>query len=120
MAITRVNMAHDPEPTLAEPSWVEVYSAAHAIEAQMLVGLLQANGLQAGLRGLSMGGAIGEVPLDALATAIYTPPEQKARAYGVIISYEASSETPWTCPQCQEENGGQFEFCWQCQLPPNA
>ena len=120
MAITRVNITQDPEPTWAEPSWVEVYSAAHAIEAQMLVGLLQANSLQAGLRGLGMGGAIGEVPLDALATAIYTPPEQKDRAHDIIKHYESSSETSWICTQCQEENGGQFEFCWQCQQPPSA
>lgn len=22
---------------------------------------------------------------------------------------------PWTCPNCGEENGGQFALCWNCQ-----
>lgn len=29
---------------------------------------------------------------------------------------ENTSEAPaWTCPACGEENGGNFEFCWNCQ-----
>lgn len=23
-------------------------------------------------------------------------------------------DVPWKCPQCSEENGAAFDFCWQC------
>lgn len=39
---------------------------------------------------------------------------QQARE--IIAEQEQQPESePWTCPNCGEENGGQFALCWNCQ-----
>ena len=35
-----------------------------------------------------------------------------------IINPEPKSA--WTCPQCNEDNAGSFDFCWNCQTAKPA
>lgn len=30
------------------------------------------------------------------------------------------SKESWVCSECNEENGGSFEFCWNCQTVPTS
>lgn len=32
----------------------------------------------------------------------------------------SSSNSPWVCANCQEENEGSFEVCWNCHSDPTA
>ncbi|MCC5856049.1 MAG: DUF2007 domain-containing protein [Idiomarina sp.] len=99
---------------IARPEWIEAYAASNPMEANMLVGLLQSAGLEAGLRGPGMAGALGEVPVDALITRIFVPAEQRAQARDILHHYETATPDEWQCSACGELNGGSFELCWQC------
>jgi len=102
----------------AKPSWTQVYLAASPVEAKLLIGLLQAEGIEAGMRGHGLTGGLGELPMDALQTPIYAPEKAYVKAKDILQRYERSARSEWVCQTCGEENGGEFEFCWSCQTEP--
>ncbi|CUS49166.1 MAG: protein of unknown functin DUF2007 [Idiomarinaceae bacterium HL-53] len=102
----------------AKPTWTQVYLAASPVEANLLVGLLEAEGITAGMRGHGLTGGLGELPMDALQTPIYAPPNQHEKAKQVLRNYEQNTGTEWTCNACGELNGSEFEICWSCQAEP--
>ncbi|RUO25864.1 hypothetical protein CWE09_03810 [Aliidiomarina minuta] len=99
-----------------QPDWKQVYSAANPMEAELLVGLLQHQGIQAGVRSQGMVGGIGELPLDALHTPVLVEPDEFQRARELMLNYESKQNQidEWRCAHCGEENGANFEVCWQC------
>lgn len=95
--------------------WVRAYSAANPMEAELIVGLLQRNGIDAGLRSQGLMGGIGELPLDALHTPVWVAPGNLAAARDIMRAYETKNEGPdWQCEKCGEVNDPRFELCWQC------
>lgn len=104
-----------------QSDWIMIYSAANLIEAELLAGLLRQQGICAGVRSQMLGGGIGELPLDALYTPVWVPPNQADTARQVIHNYEASAKqtSVWHCPHCGEDNESSFELCWQCMQPPD-
>ena len=103
-----------------QSDWVKAYHAANPLEAELLVGLLRNRGLAAGLRSQGLMGGIGELPLDALQTPVWVPPEALQSARAILQDYEAQAkvERAWSCPQCGEDNEASFELCWQCGQSP--
>ncbi|WP_165831913.1 DUF2007 domain-containing protein [Aliidiomarina sp. B3213] len=103
--------------------WIEVYLAANPVEANLLVGLLNAEGIPAGVKGIGVAGGIGELPVDALQMPIYAPEAKKASARAVLKDYERNgqlkhAQSDWTCSECEEVNGSAFEICWSCGYSP--
>lgn len=99
--------------------WVRAYSAGNPMEAELIVGLLQRHGIDAGLRSQGLMGGIGELPLDALHTPVWVAPTDLEAAREIMRQYETKNEGPdWTCSNCGEMNDPRFELCWQCGATP--
>lgn len=97
-----------------EPDWITVYHAANPVEAELVAGLLRSQGLSAGVKNNSSTGAIGELPADALETAIAVAPQHDKQARSVIHSYEQNAGREWYCQNCGETQPGSYEICWNC------
>ncbi|WP_413113084.1 DUF2007 domain-containing protein [Thaumasiovibrio sp. DFM-14] len=95
--------------------WVVLYRAAQHIEAHILKGLLEHNGIPCRIEGEDLSGAVGELPTDVREVRLFVHPLQLARARLLI---EPPMDKPdWYCTQCGELNEGQYELCWQCGQP---
>jgi hypothetical protein len=95
----------------------KLYSAANLQEAHIVLGLLEAAGIDAMILNSNAQGGVGEIPF------VQTYPElwiqtrgDLPRARAVVEAFErpARVTAAWQCAQCGEENPGGFELCWKC------
>lgn len=99
-----------------------VYRAANAIEAHIVKGLLEGEGIETQVTGEHLSGGVGELPPTDVTVDIYVYPLAQDNAKSVIDQYLASRKIDlpdWVCCHCGETNSGHFEICWQCQKEPN-
>ncbi|RXJ73023.1 hypothetical protein CS022_12065 [Veronia nyctiphanis] len=94
--------------------WVEVYKAGNSLEAHSLKGMLEAEGIESHLKGESLSSAAGELPADVVAVTLWVESRLEDKARKVLFKYENQRHESWLCQQCHEENGGNFEVCWNC------
>jgi hypothetical protein len=99
----------------------QVFVAQHPTEAHLVRGLLEAEGIQADVRGESLFGARGEAPVtpDTLPTVWVLDDNDVAKATQILAGYgqRKSPGTPqstWQCPDCGEQVEAQFGECWKC------
>lgn len=95
--------------------WTQVYSAAEALEAYSLKGMLEASGLDVQLKGESLYSGMGELPASVLEVTLWVPEHQVLQAQQLLAGYEDQADQPWFCSGCGEQNESNFEICWQCQ-----
>lgn len=101
--------------------WLTVYSAADAIEANIVKGLLLNSSIECQLLGESLQGAVGEIPLDQtqVRVQVFAIKERQARQILVNYAQVKQSAPDWVCPNCNEHNGPTFEICWSCRALQN-
>jgi hypothetical protein len=62
-------------------------------------------------------GAMGELsPMDVMPEVWISDPEWLPKAQQFVAHFENQpiDSSPWTCNKCNEQNGANFELCWQC------
>jgi hypothetical protein len=62
-------------------------------------------------------GAMGELsPMDVLPEVWVSDEEWLPKAQQFIddFQHQATDSSPWVCNKCHEQNGANFELCWQC------
>lgn len=63
-------------------------------------------------------GGVGELsPFDSMPELWLSDEEWLPRATKLISSLQLAADEPkasWRCGQCNEQNDGHFELCWQC------
>ena len=97
-----------------------VYTARHPIDAHLLRGLLEAEGIPAEVRGDVLFGARGEIPMteDTLPSVWVLDERAAARALSIVQTHQegaaAAAGPAWQCPACGEELEPQFSACWRC------
>ena len=69
-------------------NWVSIYRAANSIEAHLIRGLLEAEGIPVRLSGEPLAGAIGELPTDVAQVEVLVPRGFSVRARGFVQAYE--------------------------------
>lgn len=94
--------------------WQTVYYAANPIEAQLLKGMLESEHISVRMNENSMIGGVGELPVDAIETALQVPSEHYQAARQLLNDYEKNEQHEVYCPHCQEQNFSNFEVCWNC------
>ncbi|AWB66637.1 hypothetical protein C2869_09425 [Saccharobesus litoralis] len=100
-------------------TWVVAYRAADQIQANCLVGLLKHHGINAHLRGESLSGAVGELPMDALQVEIMVDKADFVKARHIAMEADSAVlEDDWICVKCKETNAATFDLCWQCGHDP--
>ena len=102
-------------------NYKKIYSAANAIEAHMIQGLLEQESISTNLSGEGLSIATGGLPTDVIQVDILVDEEKYAEALEIISNYEEILRQPaqdgesWECKKCNKVNPETFEICWNCQ-----
>ena len=102
-------------------NYKKIYSAANAIEAHMIQGLLEKESISTNLFGEGLSIATGGLPTDVIQVDILVDEEKHAEALQIISNYEEILRQPaqdgesWECEECKKVNPDTFEICWSCQ-----
>ncbi|AYC31746.1 DUF2007 domain-containing protein [Pseudomonas cavernae] len=75
-----------------------IYEPQDLIEAELLVGMLASEGVEAHLTGGHLLGAVGELPIGGL-LGLLVVNEQAERARGLIAAYNAAQPLPGDEPE---------------------
>ena len=95
-------------------AWCKIYDAGNALEAHSLKGMLEARQIEVQLSGEGLGAAAGELPANVVEVGLWVKASQQSSALRLLQEYEHADKSGWTCATCGEQNGSQFEVCWQC------
>lgn len=97
----------------------QVHIAKHAMEAHLVKGFLESQGIEAVVRGEYLTSGWGELPVD-LCSVWVREDAQFERANALLVAFfkgdlarESRAEN-WRCPKCGEQLEGQFTACWKC------
>lgn len=91
------------------------YIAADPVDAHIVRGMLEAQGLHAVVKGDIAWSARGETPLtDDTAPAVWVREEDLQSARELIESQHRAGGSDWKCRKCGERLEGQFTQCWNC------
>jgi hypothetical protein len=99
---------------------IKAYTAGDLQQAHLLLGLLQAAGIEARILNANAQGGLGEIPfVNAYPEIWLTHARDLDRARAVFDQFERPSPSmpSRACPRCGEENPAAFEICWNCAAP---
>jgi tartrate dehydratase beta subunit/fumarate hydratase class I family protein len=94
---------------------VRIYRARDLADAQLVADLLRHDGLPVEVRGQSLAGLAGAIPIADAMPTLWVSPHNVGRARGLIAQVHAAAAvgTAWVCA-CGEENEAAFGSCWSC------
>ena len=85
---------------------------------QLLKSALEEEGIACMVRNELLTIAKGDVPPTDCVPELWIVEDQDlTKATAILDDWRESStetQTPWVCPHCKEEIGGQFTSCWKC------
>jgi hypothetical protein len=98
-----------------------IHRGTDPIEANLLKGLLESEGIPAEVAGADLVGGYSGIPR-VCDVRLLVPARYRERAEAVLARYERERPTggEWRCPACGEANAASFEFCWACGDPPSV
>ena len=122
-------MRRQPQPVVrgerlsmgTESRLVCVHRAPDLIEANLLRGMLEHDGVPVTLTGENLVGAYSGVP-KLSEVRIMVPMRFRDEAAAILRQYlepaaRSDASRDWRCGSCGETNEEQFEVCWQCENP---
>lgn len=101
---------------------LSVFEGQHHAEAHFVQGLLEAEGVDALVRGESLFTTVEAASaIPGMRPAVWIRDESQAgKAREILARYAKGegvpifSDGPWACPQCAEVHEPQFSSCWKC------
>jgi hypothetical protein len=101
---------------------VRVFIASHPLEAHMIRGVLEADGIDAVVRGEALFAVRGLTPVtpDTLPSVWVMNDADADRALALLGDprrvrvAETGRDRAWRCPACNEFVGPELAVCWQC------
>jgi hypothetical protein len=105
----------DARPLFAGRDLVCIHRGTDPIEASLLEGLLDSQGIPATVRGADLVGGYSGIPR-VCDVRLLVPEPYRARAEAVLEAYrrEHPVDADWHCGACGESNASSFESCWSC------
>lgn len=106
--------AGDGEP-LDAAGLVCVHRGTDPIEASLLQGLLESEGIPATVTGADLVGGYSGVPR-VCDVRLLVPARRRKDADAVLERYRQAhpADGEWRCAACREVNAASFESCWSC------
>jgi hypothetical protein len=94
----------------------QVYLAANLPDAQIAVDTLATRGIKAHIFNANAVGGVGELAATQIWPEVWVEEDEDAEAaMGLLHELQAAVSTgSRICPQCGEENPGNFLSCWNC------
>ena len=100
----------------------KIYTATNPVDAHLLKGVLESEGIPAVVQGEFLWNTRGEVPISAETSpsvwVIDDMDYDRAVELVKVFQYSAegidSASPEWQCDKCNESNEGQFTECWHC------
>lgn len=104
---------------------IKVYTADNPVDAHLLKGLLEGEGIEAEVRGEFLWGCRGEIPLlPETSPSVWVIDDADRERAGEIIAVfirhvemdrkAGRDDGGWACPACGAPNEGRFTDCWKC------
>ena len=92
-----------------------IHRGTDPIEASLLQGLLESEGIPATVTGADLVGGYSGVPR-VCDVRLVVPGRYRASAAAVLARYERERPAgdEWRCGACGELNATSFESCWRC------
>jgi hypothetical protein len=92
-----------------------VYRGTDPIEASLLKGMLESEGIPASVTGADLVGGYSGVP-KVCDVRLLVPKRYQASTAALLERYERGRAAggEWPCPGCGEINASNFESCWSC------
>ncbi|HYG78029.1 MAG TPA: DUF2007 domain-containing protein [Planctomycetota bacterium] len=94
----------------------KVFSARDPIEANLLIAILEGEGITASVQGERVFELRGAVPV--IGPTVWVSDEDEAAASEHVKRFVESRPQPskpdWRCPSCGETIPGSFTECWKC------
>lgn len=106
----------------------KIYIARNPVDAHLLRGVLEGEGVQAVVQGEFLWSARGEVPItgETSPSVWVVNDEDFERAMETVKEFQSlegisdSQNEEWKCAACGETNEGQFTECWHCGTSRNT
>lgn len=95
----------------------KLYTANHLLEAYIVRDLLENAYIPITLFNEYAQGGTGEIPFTHTYPEVWVVRDLDfERGRKIVTAYEQALQMDYTvfCPQCGEENPGNFQLCWQC------
>lgn len=97
----------------------QIHTAKHALEAHVIKGFLESQGIKAVVRGEMLTSGWGDLPVDLCSVWIADDAQfdQADRLLVAFLKGTLARELGahgWQCPDCSEMLEGQFAECWNC------
>lgn len=96
----------------------KLLSSVNTAEIGFLKSLLEAEGIACTTRNEQIGIASGAIPFVECYPELWVLNDDDFEKAQTLSSrwqaQEGQQPEAWTCPECGEENEGQFALCWQC------
>ena len=100
----------------------QVYSARDEVDAHLVKGFLDQEGIESVVQMGGLGSILGELTTsDQALPSIWVSSEDVDRATAALTSFQSNtplataSKEPWKCPNCGEMIEPQFTECWHCR-----
>jgi hypothetical protein len=100
----------------------QLHAARHAVEAHLIRGFLDSQGIAAEVRGDHLTSGWGELPVDVCSVWVLDD-SQFEEANALLVDFLKGTlahrlgGARWTCERCGEQLEGQFTACWSCGTP---
>ena len=93
-----------------------VYLAANLLDAQIAVDVLAVRGIKTHIFNAHAAGGLGELAATQIWPEVWVAEDEDARQAMLLLDEIHSAEDTGSklCPQCGEENPGNFLSCWHC------
>lgn len=93
-----------------------IYLAANLPDAQIAVDTLATHGIKAHIFNAHASGGLGELAATQIWPEVWVDEDADAEAARQLLNQIHAAENAGSkrCPQCGEENPGNFLSCWNC------
>lgn len=97
-----------------------IYTHENRLLVELAKSKLEIAGIAVFLKNEFAQGGSGELAPHQTWPELWLERERDYERASQLLADVESEQSAWHCPDCGEQNGAAFDFCWQCQRPAPA